>query len=101
MNGATAEPCVRTRSPPKSAITSSTGSSQNFFRVRRNDHSSRGSVVMRAASRKWERGGGDSERVAHGRGRGLGRAHDPVARGRRVKADAERVAREYTTQRPG
>ena len=40
MNGATAEPCVSTISPPKMTIITRIGRSQNFLRARRNCQSS-------------------------------------------------------------
>src|SRR5271165_4395171 len=40
MKGASAEPLLRTTSPPKTAIMKITGNSQYFLRVRRNAHSS-------------------------------------------------------------
>jgi len=41
MNGATAEPWVRTISVPKSSITTRIGKSQNFFRSLMKAHNSR------------------------------------------------------------
>jgi hypothetical protein len=40
MKGATAEPFVSTISPPKRAITTNTGKSQYFLRMRRNPQNS-------------------------------------------------------------
>jgi len=40
MNGATAEPCVKTINPPNSARTSRIGANQNFFLTRVNLQSS-------------------------------------------------------------
>src|SRR6516164_3524825 len=46
MKGATAEPLVKTISPPKTAIMMNTGSSQNFFRTLRNAQNSRIKLIM-------------------------------------------------------
>src|SRR5262245_21202603 len=46
MNGATAEPWVRTTRPPNSTSTTTMGRSQNFFRSRMNIHSSTANSLM-------------------------------------------------------
>src|SRR5438132_1318457 len=46
MKGATAEPLVRTISPPKMAIIMNTGSNQNFFRTPRNAQNSRRKLII-------------------------------------------------------
>src|SRR5262249_20276327 len=49
MKGATAEPLVRTISPPKMAMMMNTGSSQNFFRTPRNAQNSRRKLIIDAS----------------------------------------------------
>ena len=46
MKGATAEPLVRTMSPPKAAMTKKIGSSQNFFRTRMKAQNSRKKLII-------------------------------------------------------
>src|SRR5262252_9431061 len=75
MKGATAEPFVRTISPPKIAIMMNTGSSQNFFRTLRNAQNSRRKLIIDA-----------SELILEClRRRARRRANDPIALRRRLE----------------
>src|SRR5262245_54106505 len=78
MKGAIAEPLVRTMRPPKIAIMTKMGTSQYFFRTRRNNENSRRKDSM------------CSNLVLHGFGRRPG-AHDPIACGLGVAAQSQRV----------
>src|SRR5215471_20569688 len=81
MNGATAEPLVRTINPPKMAMTTNTGRSQNFFRTLRNAQNSRRKPTIDA-----------SELVFEGLRLGTGRfADDPIALRRRLERPPHRV----------
>jgi hypothetical protein len=81
MNGATAELWVNSISPPKSAMTRKTGSSQNFFRTRRKAQNSRRKPSIRS-----------SELVPECFGCGAGRlAHDPVALRRWLEFPPHRI----------
>src|SRR5262249_42967911 len=75
MKGATAEPLVRTISPPKIAIMMNTGSNQNFFRTLRKAQNSRRKLIIDT-----------SELVLECLRRGARRrAGDPVALHRRLE----------------
>src|SRR5262245_7989378 len=75
MKGATAEPLVRTISPPKMAIMMNTGSSQNFFRALRNAQNSLRKLTIHASELVLE-----CFRRRAGR-----RADDPIALRRRLE----------------
>src|SRR5262249_46092027 len=75
MKGATAEPLVRTMSPPKIAMTKKTGSSQNFFRTRRKSQNSRKKLIIDPSELVLERFGRRPRRLAD----------DPIALRRRLK----------------
>src|ERR1700730_3342417 len=75
MKRATAEPLVRTISPPKRAMMMNTGSSQNFFRALRKAKNSRRKLII-----------GVSELVLECLGREAGRCTgDPIALHRRLE----------------
>src|SRR5262249_16055522 len=75
MNGATAEPLVRTISLPKRAMMMNTGSSQNFFRTLRNAQNSLRKLIIDT-----------SELVLECfRRRARRRADDPIALHRRLE----------------
>src|SRR5512139_1558569 len=81
MKGATAEPLVRTMSPPKIAMTMKTGSSQNFFRTRRKAQNSRKKPAI-----------DPSELILECFRCGAGRlAGDPIAFHRRLEFSPHRV----------
>src|SRR6516165_2416687 len=81
MKGATAEPFVRTISPPKMVMTMKTGSSQNFLRTRRKAQNSRRKLII-----------GTSELVLECfRRRTRRRADDPIALRRRLEFAPHRV----------
>src|SRR5262249_51919 len=65
MNGATAEPLVRTISPPKTAMTMNTGRSQNFLRTLRNAQNSRRKLTIDASELALECFGCRPRRLAH------------------------------------
>src|ERR1700738_4736053 len=89
MNGATTEPLVSTISPPKMTISTSTGSSQNFFRA-----------SMKAAM-SFRNDIGTSKRLLERftRRRGLG-ARDPI-RAVRLAAHPHRVDAEQPHREAG
>ena len=82
MNGAIAEPCARTSSPPSSSITMMMGSSQNFLRARRKRHSS----LQKGHGRDSVRTG-SAARPARARRLAL----DPVGPGFRLESALHRV----------
>src|SRR6516225_7231857 len=75
MKGATAEPLVRTISPPNIAMMINTGSNQNFFRTLRNAKNSRRKLIINASELVFERF----------RRRARRRADDPIALRRRLE----------------
>jgi hypothetical protein len=81
MKGATAEPLLKTITPPKIAIMMNTGSSQNFFRTLRNAQNSRRKLIIDA-----------SELVLECfRRRARRRAEDPIAPRCRLEFASHRV----------
>src|SRR5262245_43436226 len=97
MNGATALPWVSTIRPPNTTIISSTGSSQYFFRTRKNrQNSSKNAIRAPPASRT---GTGRLELVAHRVARRPGRlTHDPVTTGSRLAPQAQCVLAQQAHQ---
>jgi hypothetical protein len=85
MNGAMAEPLVRTISPPKMAIITNTGNSQNFFRILKKAQNSRIKLINDASKLVLE----CFWRSARGC------ADNPIALGCRLEFPSHRV---FTTQ---
>src|SRR5262249_44666043 len=82
MKGATADPWVNTTSPPNIAITSKSGSSQNFLRTRRKCQSSCKNSITHP-----------SEQTLHGvRRRTRGRTHHPSRSPPPRSLDPQRIA---------
>src|SRR6266851_4931424 len=81
MNGATAEPLVRTINPPKTAMTMNTGRSQNFLRTRRKAQNSRRKLTIDASELVLECFGSRAGRLAN----------DPIAVRRRIECSPHRV----------
>src|SRR6266852_7312087 len=81
MNGATAEPLVRTINPPKTAMTMNTGRSQNFLRTRRKAQNSRRKLTIDASELVLECFGCRAGRLAD----------DPIAVRRGLECSPHRV----------
>src|SRR5262245_23790280 len=81
MNGAIAEPCVSTISPPNSSIRMRIGTNQYFLRTRRNIQNSCRNDNMHTSELLFHRVRRRSWRLAR----------DPVACRRRVAAQTQRV----------
>src|SRR3954452_6280583 len=103
MNGAIAEPLVRTTSPPNTTIMIRIGISQNFFRTRMKRHSSVRKSISFSQPSLFERdplpkrapacsGSRFSELVFHRLGRRTGRLpYDPVAFGVRLPFEPQQI----------
>src|SRR6516162_6486937 len=90
MKGATAEPLVKTISPPKRAIMMNTGSSQNFFRTLRNAQNSRRKLIIDASELVLKRF----------RRRTRRRADDPIALRRRLEFASQWILAGQAHQQP-